>query len=332
MRYSPPGVFMRISMQRAFAARLVFTLAAAAIVADARAGDLHGYRTDVLVASGKNECAGVPSCLSSTMTSVVVPARKSASERFACPDSHPNLWAWDSAQHEHVMVRLVAIDRRTATIEGVNATATAGQFMVSLGCSTEPYAGTALQQSRQLAPTEFMQPRRSSPPARASKAVPPRADSDICDGIKECQVQYQTWLELGGWASVAMAYTCQAPYPFARKLDYQQTGSPSISAIGVIAAVTPGTYDVLMTNWNLFQDDQVRAWLACSKVSEFGDSCGAVQRDPQCPLIAGTSHNYCSRGPIPVCFQQYEERCPANNQRYTCTIELGIEWCQACPG
>ena len=89
---------------------------------------------------------------------------------------------------------------------------------------------------------------------------------------------------------------------------------------------------MLFTNWNLFQDDQMHAWLACSKVSAFGDTCGEVQKDPGCPVIAGTDHNYCSRGQVPVCFQQFEERCSANNQRYTCTNVLGIAWCQPCPG
>jgi hypothetical protein len=320
---------MRISMQRAFVARSVFTLAMAAIVADAYAGDPHGYRTDAFVASNKNECSGVPSCLSTTMASVVVPANKRKSERFACPASHPNLWGWDSAQHEHITVRLIAIDRKAATLEGVNATTTAGQFMVSLGCSTELYTGSGLQQSRQLAPTEFMTPRKSEP----KRVGPgPRNDNDVCNGIKDCQVQYQTWLELGGWASVAMAYTCQGEYPYPRNLDYQQTGSPSISAVAIQFEVTPGTYDVLFTNWNLFETDQMRAWLACSKVSAFGDSCGDVQTDPECPVISGTYHNYCSKGQVPICFQVFEERCSANNQRYTCTNELGIAWCQPCPG
>jgi len=322
---------MRILMQRAFVARFGFAFAIAAIAADAgAAGDARGYRTDLFVASNKNECSGVPSCFSATMARVVVPASKKKAERFACPDSHPNLWTWDSAQHEHVAVQVVAIDRRTVTLEGVNATSTAGEFMVSLGCSTQPYAGSVVQQSRQLAPTLFMGQHRSE--VRHSSPPPPRTDSTVCDGIKECQVQNQPWQDLGGWDTIAQGYTCKGEYPYARAYTYWQTGRPSISAMGIIRDVTPQTYDIMLTNWNLFADDQFGIILACSKINQNGDSCGGPQRDPGCPVISGTDHNYCSRGPVPVCIQEWEERCSANKQRYTCTDELLITWCQACPG
>lgn len=321
---------MRILMQRAFVARFGFALAIAVIAADAGAGgDPLGYRTDLFVASNKNECSGVPSCVSATMARVVVPASKKKAERFACPDSHPNLWAWDSAQHEHIIVQLVAIDRRTVTLEGVNATSTAGEFMVSLGCSTQLYAGSVTQQSRQLAPTQSMSAHRSEP--RHSSPPPPADWPQVCNGIKECQVQRQPWQNIGGWDSIAQGYTCQAPYPYARLFTWWQTGSPSVSAMGIVRAVTPQTYDLLLTNWNPFGNDQVQVILGCSKVNDFGDSCGDIQNDPGCPVIGGTDHNYCSRGSIPVCFQEYEERCSANKQRYRCTNELGLTWCQACP-
>ena len=34
----------------------------------------HGYRTDGLVPSDKNECVGVPSCVSTTLAATTVPA------------------------------------------------------------------------------------------------------------------------------------------------------------------------------------------------------------------------------------------------------------------
>jgi len=322
---------MRISMQHAFVARLGFAFAFAAIAANAGAGnDPLGYRTDLFVASNKNECSGVPSCLPATMARVVVPASKKKAERFACPDSHPNLWAWDSAQHEHVTVQMVAIDRRTVTVEGVNTTSTVGEFEVSLGCSTQPYAGSVVQQSRHLAPTRFMGHQHRS---EARQASPPLStDTSVCNGIRECQVQPQPWQDIGPWGSIAQGYTCVGAYPYANYYTYIQTGSPSISAMGIVRDVTPQTYDILMTNWNLFAHDKVEVILACSKYNINGGSCGGVQRDPNCPVIGGSQHTYCNGGPVPVCIQDWNERCSANQQLYQCTDELAITWCTPCPG
>ncbi len=322
---------MRTSMQRAFVTPIGLMLVVAAIIGDAHASDVHGYRTDTIVASNQNECAGVPACTSATAAGVIVPARGRKSERFACPASHPNLWAWDAAQHEHIMVQLVAVDQWTATIEGVNATSVAGQFMVSLGCSTEPYSGSGIQKSRQLAPTAQMLEQRSSsrPPHWGLGQV---ASDNPCDGVPECQLQPQAPFSMSGWETTTKAYHCKSPYPFAWGMGYSQTGSPSVSAIGGEDGATPGTEGILLTNWNPFQKDEVHITVACSKKNVFGGDCGATQKDPGCPVVAGSQHNYCSSGPVPVCFQTYQERCAPSNQLYSCTIDLLVAWCSPCPG
>ncbi len=322
---------MRKLMQREFVIHIGLALAVTGIVGDVYARDLHSYRTDTIVDSNHNECAGVPACLSTTAAGVTVPSRGRKSARFACPTSHPNLWAWDAAQHEHIMVQLVAVDQWTATIEGVNATNVEGEFFVSLGCSTEPYKGTGIQKSRQLAPTALLPARRSI--SRPSRRGPGQVGSDNpCDGVKDCQMQQQAPFSMGGWETTTQTYQCKAPYPFAWNMDYSQTGSPSVSALSVVREVTPGAEDVLLTNWNPFQTDEVQVTLACSKDNSFGGNCGAPQDDPGCPVVAGSQHNYCSKGPVPVCFQTYEERCAPKNQLFNCTIDLLVAWCSPCPG
>jgi hypothetical protein len=321
---------MRILMQRASVALVGFTLAVTTFIGDAHAGDVLGYRTDTVVPSNHKECVGVPGCVSTSEAGVVVPARGRKSGRFACPASHPNLWAWDAAQHEHIMVQVVALDRATATIEGVNATNVAGQYMVSLGCSTEPYKGTGFQKSRQLAPTATMVAERAVP-RRPSPSAPVAADNP-CDGYKECEVQPQVPFAMNGWETTTQSYTCQSPYPFVANATYTQSGSPSVSVLAVVAEEYPGTEDMLLTNWNLFATDVVWVSLACSKINSFGGTCGAPQSNPGCPTVAGSSHNYCSRGPVPVCIQTFEERCAANNQLYSCTTDLLVTWCSPCPG
>jgi len=320
--------------------RMLAIFAGAALVAAAPIGhakppipDPHGYRTGTLVPSDANECAGVPNCISATLPATAVPARGRAEMRFACPVDHPNLWGWDAAQHEHIFVQMVDVDRWTVTIEGVNSSATPGDFVVSLGCSDQPYAGTGIQKSRQLAPTAQLSKRKSARTSRAHLSDPGDLGSSACDGVPDCQPQPQATFAMGGWASTTKSYQCKEPYPYAWNMSYSQTGSPSVSAIGAIFGENPGTYDVLLTNWNPFATDDVTIVVACSKDNSFsGNSCGAPQSDPGCPTIPGTSHMYCSKGPVPVCFSDYQERCQASNLLYQCTIDVVVPWCQPCPG
>jgi hypothetical protein len=49
--------------------------------------------------------------------------------------------------------------------------------------------------------------------------------------------------------------------------------------------------------------------------------------------VPGSVHNYCSKGPVPVCFQTYNERCEPSNQLYSCTMPfIPVPYCQPCPG
>src|SRR5262252_2835883 len=82
--------------------------------------DDHGYSTATFVESNGNECRGVPDCGSTTSPRVTVRAMGREATRVACPADRPNLWAWDSGQHEQILVRMVAADRSTVTVEGVN--------------------------------------------------------------------------------------------------------------------------------------------------------------------------------------------------------------------
>ena len=147
---------------RAFAILVGMALVTAVAIGHAkpRSDDAHGYRTGTLVPSDANECAGVPNCLSATLPPTSVPAKGRAEMRFACPVTHPNLWGWDAAQHEHIFVQMVDVDQFTVTVEGVNSSTVPGDFVVSLGCSDQPYAGSGIQKSRQLAPTAQLSKRK----------------------------------------------------------------------------------------------------------------------------------------------------------------------------
>lgn len=131
-------------------------LGAALTLATAGPTAAQGYSTETFVPADQNECAGVPECVSVVGTPVPVLARGRTPTRLWCPESHPHLWRWDAGQHEHISVKLVAVDRSSTTIEGTNLAGEVGHFVVYLGCSTRPYAGSAFMESRHLAPTRWL--------------------------------------------------------------------------------------------------------------------------------------------------------------------------------
>ena len=140
-------------------------------------------------------------CLSATLPATSVPAKGRAEMRFACPVSHPNLWGWDAAQHEHIFVQMVDVDQWTVTIEGVNSSTVPGDFVVSLGCSDQPYAGSGIQKSRQLAPTAQLSKRKPSRTSRGHLSEPGDVGDSACDGVPDCQPQPQPTFAMGGWES-----------------------------------------------------------------------------------------------------------------------------------
>ena len=328
---------MRNGRQSPFATRVATAIFMAAAIGSAFADD-RGYRTGTFVESDHNECRGVPDCASTTSPPVTVLAGGRKATRVACPADRPNLWGWDSGQHEQILVRMVAVDRTTVTVEGVNSADVPGDFAVSVGCSTQPYKGSGIRLSRQLAPTSQLPARMPTQSARATP-VPGKAKTggSICDNVPFCQEQLQTpGFLLSGWQTDANRYTCQAPYLYAwPPFTWVQSGYPSVSAIGATFEAYPSDQDVLLTNWNLFQQDTVYVTISCSKSNPWnnGSNCGAPQDDPGCPVVAGSSKTYCSRGQIPVCFGVYQERCAPSNQLYSCTdLEGLVNYCQPCPG
>jgi hypothetical protein len=267
------------------------------------------------------------------MPAVAVAGSASTAERFACPDSHPNLWNWDVAQSEHIQVRMVGVDAFSATIEGVNATNVAGVYVVSLGCSTEPYNGTGVLNSRHLAPSANLQGRRpATPVARPNVGDPEPEDPCAYYNTPNCKAQKQVSFWLGPWATVDRGFACtNAPYLYTHGYTYAQTGSPSVSAMWDGSHDNPMVIGIDLTNWNPVYSELVVVSVACTSTPPNGN-CGAAQADPQCPLIAGSQKTHCAPGPIPVCFLTYQERCAATKQLYNCVNDLGPSWCSPCAG
>ncbi|MEO5623940.1 MAG: hypothetical protein ABIQ78_11040 [Dokdonella sp.] len=300
----------------------------------AHAAEDKGYAQRIFVAPDENECRGIPACLTMTAPAVAVPAAGSTAERFTCPSSNPYVWAWDVGQHEHIQVHMVSVDAFGATIEGVSATKTPGFFVISLGCSTEPYTGSGFLKSRHLAPSAGLQaPRPSTPVARPEVSDPEPDDPCVHNNTPNCQAQKQISFWLGAWATHDKSFSCtKPPYLYPQGYTYAQSGSPSVSAFWDGGHDNPYAIGINMTNWNPIYSDLVVVSIGCTSTPP-DSACGSVQSDPQCPEISGSQTNHCAPGPIPVCFQTYQERCKTPpQQRYECTIDQLVSWCMPCPG
>jgi hypothetical protein len=293
-------------------------------------GGIRPLRLDTLNA----QCIGAPGCVSTNLPPVSVPAGKRQSTRASCPADRPNLWGWDTGQHEHIRVELVAADRRTATIAGINQANVPGDFVVSLGCSTVAYSGTQLQKSRNLAPTANLPPRQ---PSRAiEKRGPPTEDNPCTErNVPFCQTQQERGFFMRGWQSGYQDYSCQGEYPYVWSYTYTVEGPHGLpTSIGTIFQESPQSIEIEFTNWSVYETGIITVTLACSKSNSFGGgACGAPIHDPLCPVVPGSTKQYCSKTG-PACFDIYQERCAPTNTLYNCTLIalFDFDFCQPCPG
>lgn len=307
----------------------VLTLACGA----ARAAGDNGFRTDLFVPPDDDDCAGVSECARVSFPAVTVAARRRESTRASCPVDHPNLWSWDTGQHEHIRVELAAIDRQSASITGINQANVPGDFVVYLYCSTRPYTGTQLRKSRALAPTKSLPPRQE---ARVTGKRLSVDDSDPCTeyNVPFCQTQQQVGFFMHGSQTGERDFTCTGEYPYVWNYSYVNSGPHGLpTSIGTIYQEVPQTIDVLWTNWSWYETGTITVTLACSKTNSFGGgACGAPIQDPMCPVVNGTLRQYCSRTIVPVCIDFWQERCSPGNTLYNCTEIPLADFCQPCPG
>ena len=105
-----------------------------------------------------NECGRVPRCQSVESPSVLLNADKVQVIVVDCPSSHPFVWQWDTQQHEHIHVKLVARTSGALTLSASNLADAPGSFQIFVGCSPEPFnvAGVGFMTSRTGVPSKAL--------------------------------------------------------------------------------------------------------------------------------------------------------------------------------
>ena len=173
-----------------------------------------------------------------------------------------------------------------------------------------------------------------------------RADVvDVCQAsgngtgqqIPNCEVQTMAPVSYGFWETKSWAYYCTGDHPYywgaewsgyVTSFNWNQSGYTGVENP---FSETPGSFDGSFTRWQLFTDP-LTVNLACSSQAQpdvqgcQSNGAGPVG-DPGCPQA--NVHNYCSRGPVPVCFQTFTESC-TNGASYDCNDQFGVIWCNQC--
>ena len=309
-------------------------LVVALVTLNAYSAHKDGHRDNAFVPSTNGECAGVPDCLSTTFAAVAVEAGRRQSSRLACPASHPNFWGWDVAHHEQIQVDLVSRETGAATIEGINKTASAGDFVVTLGCSTEPAGATQLLKTRVLGPTEGRLQQRKKRTAGESGvllAEDPCTFGNNGSRVPNCQAQQQESFFMWGWHTGRRYFDCQGPFPYVWDYSYTEADGSGVTSIGYQFAESPQSFDIWFTNWSVYTTGSIVVTLACSKTNEWkGQPCGPVMDDPMCAIVPGSTVFNCSKTNPGVCFSTHKEQCSATSPILDCTLDFVFRpWCQA---
>jgi hypothetical protein len=100
------------------------------------------------------ECNGAPKCSVLRSPKTRIAAGKSATIILECPDNAPNLWGWDSEQHEHIGADLTADTGKRIRISAQNMSDAPGAITVFVGCSKAKYKGTAFPEGRHGLPSQ----------------------------------------------------------------------------------------------------------------------------------------------------------------------------------
>lgn len=162
-------------------------------------------------------------------------------------------------------------------------------------------------------------------------SVAPAALANLCDGVPECQLQDKGPIKVKFLHTTGWAFYCSGDYPFYWNWEKHASCCTAIEN-PFEESGHPGKLDVTITHSVPFTSDDFRVTMACSRVNQNGPAncqTGTPRSDPHCPTVSGTEQNYCSKGPVPVCIQVWEERC-TDGTLYYCTADEGAVWCIRC--
>ncbi len=138
---------------------LAHAAAAPALAADpARRGPRPdpAFNTTRMMTHDGNECREVPGCRSVHSEWLTLADNQARVLSVGCPEGQPNAWHWDTEQHEHIYVRLVARTRTGLTLHASNQqTGASGAVRIHVGCSSKRFdaTGTGYMVSRRGIPS-----------------------------------------------------------------------------------------------------------------------------------------------------------------------------------
>ena len=130
----------------------------AVVFAPAISAERSLYNTTRVLEHLGNECGRVPRCLAVQSPPVLLNPDQVKVIVVECPSSQPFVWQWDTQQHEHIHVKLVARTSGALTFSASNLADAPGSSQIFVGCSPEPFkvAGVGFMTSRTGIPSKAL--------------------------------------------------------------------------------------------------------------------------------------------------------------------------------
>jgi hypothetical protein len=111
------------------------------------------YNTERVIGPIDRGCNGAPNCTVVSSPTRTIPTKKLIEIDLACPKDSPNIWGWDTQQHEHLIATLSRSAANSLSVVVMNDGDKAGSVTVFAGCSTTVRKSSWHQQSRRSIPT-----------------------------------------------------------------------------------------------------------------------------------------------------------------------------------
>ena len=285
------------------------------------------------ILSSREECDGVPECVSVTASELNSIAGDGIHVlHFACPDEAPNIHNIDVDQNDNVNFVVTAWSENAVTVKFFKQTPEMDAFYQAfLGCSPEPYTDEERFAGRSSVP-DSLPDEASEPPAPENFRTPDACDAQIPDCVNKLTRRHR----IGHLKTHKVDVVCPDTHP------WYAVYTDTVSSFSVTVIENPfnklridGRGDsFFVTNLSAIHDHHWQISIACSGGCEYapgGCPCGdkkfGCHNDPGCRTTVSRTTR-CTPDES-TCWTVWEEECP-DGEQWECNTTLGWVCCQSC--
>ena len=284
--------------------------------------------------SAREECDGVPECVSVETEFMDIPGDGIHVLHFDCPEEAPNIHNIDVAQNDNVNFVVIDWTETGVTMKFFpQDSSREGLYQTYLGCSpvtfeesdgVERFAGSATR-------PETLTEAASEIPTEENFSTPVACDNSIPDCVNVTTKEHA----IGHSKTHKINVYCPKGHFFARYKEHRS--SHWVSVVEDPASkefFARRGMSFLVTNWSAIHNHHWQIAIACSSACQYTDGgcpCGkghfGCHNDPGCPTTqarrseCGFAHR--------SCWSVWGETC-SDGEQWECNTTLGWPCCQSC--